>query len=149
MSIFPFIDSEIVDSSVTSKELPMFKEYAYDYERNCLLLDKEGNTFLVQGNDALRIWILKALYTPRYRFTAYSADFGSEQDDNLIGQPITKDILVLELERYIIESLMVNPYIKELSDFYFEAIWSGMKVSFCCLTVYGKENVTFLTGEVR
>ena len=48
----------------------MFREYAYDFENNCLLL-RDGNTYLVEGNEALRIWIFKALTTERFRYTAY------------------------------------------------------------------------------
>ena len=55
MSIFPFISPEILESGQAS-ELPMFREYAYDFENNRLLL-RDGNTYLVEGNEALRIWI--------------------------------------------------------------------------------------------
>ena len=76
MSIFPFISPEVLESSESS-ELPMFREYAYDFENNCLLL-RDGNTYLVEGNEALRIWIFKALTTERFRYTAYDGAFGSE-----------------------------------------------------------------------
>ena len=67
MSIFPFISPEILESGQAS-ELPMFREYAYDFENNRLLL-RDGNTYLVEGNEALRIWIFKALSrtVPLYR----------------------------------------------------------------------------------
>ena len=52
MSIFPFISPEILESGQAS-ELPMFREYAYDFENNRLLL-RDGNTYLVEGNEALR-----------------------------------------------------------------------------------------------
>ena len=64
MSIFPFISPEILESGQAS-ELPMFREYAYDFENNRLLL-RDGNTYLVEGNEALRIWIFKALSTERF-----------------------------------------------------------------------------------
>ena len=66
MSVFPFITppSSTEDSTTA---LPMFREYAYDYENNCLLL-RDGNTYLVEGNEALRIWIFKALATERFRY---------------------------------------------------------------------------------
>ena len=76
MSIFPFISPEILESGQAS-ELPMFREYAYDFENNRLLL-RDGNTYLVEGNEALRIWIFKALSTERFRYTAYDSAFGSE-----------------------------------------------------------------------
>ena len=65
MSIFPFIDPETLAAS-QDNALPMFREYAYDYENNRLLL-RDGQTYLVEGNEALRIWIFKALGTDRGR----------------------------------------------------------------------------------
>ena len=69
MSIFPFIDPDALAVS-QDNALPMFREYAYDYENNRLLL-RDGQTYLVEGNEALRIWIFKALDTARFRYTAY------------------------------------------------------------------------------
>lgn len=142
MSIFPFIDVE-QDEKDTVTELPVLKEYAYDFQENKLLLDENGKTFLVEKNEALRIWIFKALSTARSRYTAYSPDFGTEIEDNIIGKPIAEDIAVSEIQRYITEALMVNPYIQELSDFNFSRKESGMEVTFCCQSIYGKEDINF------
>ena len=67
MSIFPFIDASGVTDTKKVTDLPLLKEYAYDYARNELLLDENGCTYLVEGNAALRIWIFKALTTARFR----------------------------------------------------------------------------------
>ena len=114
MSIFPFIDPDALRQE-ESTELPLFREYAYDFQNNCLLL-KSGQTYLVEGNEALRIWIYKALATERFRYAAYDSDFGSEID-TLIGSPLHGDIAKSELKRFIVEALMVNPYIEELGNF--------------------------------
>ena len=116
MSIFPFIDSTST-STETNDELPMLKEYAYDFEKNELLLDEGGRTYMVEGNEALRIWIFKALFTERCHYTAYSFAFGSEIQDQVIGHSMNVEIVKLEIERFIIEALMVNPYIKRLDNF--------------------------------
>ena len=104
MSIFPFIDPETLAAS-QDNALPMFREYAYDYENNRLLL-RDGQTYLVEGNEALRIWIFKALDTERFRYTAYDSDYGSEID-TLIGA-VNSSVILPELKRFIIEALMVN-----------------------------------------
>lgn len=98
MSIFPFISPEMLENGQVS-ELPMFREYAYDFENNCLLL-RDGNTYLVEGNEALRIWIFKALTTERFRYTAYDSAFGSEIH-TLIGSSSHSDIVKSELKRFI------------------------------------------------
>ena len=135
MSVFPFITPRSrAEASATA--LPMFREYAYDYENNCLLL-RDGNTYLVEGNEALRIWIFKALATARFRYTAYDAAFGSEID-TLPGLSLNDEIAQSELKRFITEAIMVNPYIVELSNFLFTRTKSGMTVEFDCETVYGR-----------
>ena len=136
MSVFPFISPEnhITENSASS-DMPTFREYAYDFNAGQLKL-KNGVTYLVEGNDALKIWIYKALKTVRYSHTAYSRRYGWE-GMSLTGQAIDSEILYSELRRFIIEALMVNPYIRELSNFTFSAEGSRVTVAFDCLTVYG------------
>ena len=140
MSIFPFIDPDALGPE-ESTELPLFREYAYDFENNRLLL-RNGQTYLVEGNEALRIWICKALTTERFRYTAYDADFGSEID-TLIGSPLHGDIAKSELKRFITEALMVNPYIEELGNFQISQTGSGVIVEFDCTTVYGPDKISW------
>ena len=145
MSIFPFIDPDVLAVD-QDNALPLFREYAYDYENNCLRL-RNGQTYLVEGNEALRIWIFKALTTERFRYTAYDSAYGSEID-TLIGG-LNSRVILSELKRFIIEALMVNPYIQELSNFQFAQSGSGVQVEFDCTTIYGKERITWEVKEVR
>ena len=56
----------------------MSREYAYDFENNCLLL-RDGNTYLVEGQQRhCGYGYSKALTTERFRYTAYDGAFGSE-----------------------------------------------------------------------
>lgn len=148
MSIFPFIDSTSISTEI-SDELPMLKEYAYDFEKNELLLDAEGHTYLVEGNEALRIWIFKALITERFHYTAYSFAFGSEIQDQIIGHSMNVEIVKLEIERFIIEALMVNPYIQRLDNFTFENTSTGLTVNFECTSIYGTDTILIPVREVR
>ena len=140
MGVFPFINPDV--ALEVNKDLPMFREYAYDFENQCLKL-KDGNTYLVEGTEALRIWIYFALGTARYRYIAYDRAFGSEIEDKLMGQPLSDDVTRMELERYITEALMCNPYIEELSDFDFEPLQSGIQVTFQCRTIYGTDQFIY------
>lgn len=140
MGVFPFINPDV--ALEVNKDLPMFREYSYDFENQCLKL-KDGNTYLVEGNEALRIWIYFALGTARYRYIAYDRAFGSEIEDKLMGQPLSDDVTRMELERYITEALMCNPYIEELSDFDFEPLQSGIQVTFQCRTIYGTDQFIY------
>lgn len=143
IGIFPFVPTGEVEDIVDAdnEELPLYREYAYDFANNRLLTGPDGNTYLVEGNEALRIWIYKALRTPRYAHAAYDDDYGCELD-NLIGEPMSSDVTHLEIKRYITEALMVNPYIEELSDFTCTSTHSGVEVSFRVRTGYGTDTIT-------
>ena len=104
---------------------------------------------MVEGNEALRIWIFKALTTARYHYTAYSFAFGEEWEDQIVGRSMDGDILKLELERFIIEALMVNPYIKRLDNFVYENNLTGLTVTFDVTSVYGTDKIPFSPKEVR
>lgn len=145
MSIFPFmqIDVEAVDHS--TNEVPLPKEFAYDFEKNELKLDQTGNTYLVAGNEALQIWIYKALQTARYNYIAYSEDFGSETH-TLIGSARSYEITQSEIQRYITEALYFNNYIKEIKNFVFTKLDAGVQVEFEVVTIYGSINMVYQEG---
>lgn len=148
MSIFPFIEDDDNENEAVD-ELPLLKEYAFDFEKNELLLDAHGKTYLVEGNEALRIWIYKALTTERGYYIAYSEDFGSDYQEELIGQVVDQEIFKLEMERYIIEALMTSEYIESLDNFAFEETTAGLIVSFDCTSVYGTDTIQLPVKEVR
>lgn len=140
-SIFPFIDTSIIEDKEESVKDEVLCEYAYDFENNCLAKDASGRNYYVYGNDALRIHIYKALMTERFRHVAYSQDYGNEML-SLIGQNMNEEIAMMEVKRYIIEALMYdNMYIEELKDFRFEITRSKMEIRFTVVSVYGEMEV--------
>ncbi|MBQ8981625.1 MAG: DUF2634 domain-containing protein [Eubacterium sp.] len=153
MPDFPFIpDTLTVDTAEnleqmkSAVELPLFKEYAIDWDNNTLLL-KDGRPYLITGNEALKIWIYKALHpqTQIFKYNAYSNNYGNEFM-NLISRFVNTDIKRAELQRIITEALLVNPYILNLSDFVFSQTGSKMTIEFTVQTVYGKIDYTQTQG---
>ena len=134
MNLFP----ELTVAKISDeKRLPMYREWAFDFEREELKI-KHGKYYLVEGNEALKIWIYKALKTERFIFNAYSNKYGNEVSI-LIGTVEDEDILFSEISRYIEESLLVNPYIISVGDFIFSHISGGKIVTkFSVKTVYGE-----------
>lgn len=136
MNIFPFtVDAPELENK-DNTELPVFKELAYDYEKNCLLR-KGGKPYLVEKDEALQIWIYKAIKTKRFVWPAYTHTYGSEVDA-VIGISNDADIIDSEIKRYITETLMVNPYIQELSDFTFFHERDAVIVKYLVTTIYGR-----------
>lgn len=136
MSVFPFTTSAQENTSDV-KKLPLFREYAYDYENNCLKT-RGGHTYLVEKDEALKIWLYHALRVARYRYEAHSREYGCELEE-LIGSVSNREILESEIARYIREAVMVCPYIQEIGDF--EFFWEGgsrCTASFRVTSIYGR-----------
>ncbi len=118
-SLFPFFGDTQTDLT-DGESLPLYTEVAWDFVNNIPIVEK-GDFKIVTGNDAVRTWVYKAMKTERFRYQIYSWDFGSELE-SLIGQSYTPNLTKAESARYIKEALLVNPYIKSVSNIevYFE-----------------------------
>lgn len=134
---FAFIPTTLLETTElnTTVELPVFKELAFDFKTGQLLTNG-GKYYYVEKNEAIKIWIWKALFSSRYTYLAYSTDYGNEIY-TLIGRYLNKELLYSELRRMIEEALLCNPYIVSLSDF--DITQEGAKVicNFSVNTVYG------------
>lgn len=140
MTNFPFIPDDLTETPIEQKtpELPLFAEWAFDFDKNELLLEN-GRPYLIYGNDALKIWIWKALniHCERYAYNAYTFEYGNEFN-TLLARFTESDVKRSELKRIIKEALLVNPYIKDCNNFKFDQNGSRTRIEFDCLTIYGK-----------
>lgn len=140
-SLFPFIDidAEATDAENSTNELPICKEYAWDFDNNDFLL-KDGKFQTVEGNEAIKIWIWKALHTQRYRYPAYYWDYGHELEE-LIDQGLSDEAIKSEAERYINEALSLNKYITDVSVTNISIDGSKVNVDFTVTTIYGEVSI--------
>lgn len=136
---FPFIGST---RDAAKNELPLFKEYAWDFERDCFLYDVNGRHILLSGNPALEVWIYKALKTERFSYLAYSWQYGIELKP-FIGKVMGVQERYSELRRVITECLMVNPYIRSIDGIMFVPENHGalIRVHITLTTVYGEVEI--------
>lgn len=119
----------------TSVELPVFKELAFDFETG-QLKTRGGQYYYVEKNEALKIWIWKALHTSRFTYLAYSTDYGNELN-SLIGRYLAKPLLYSEIRRMIEETLLCNPYITSLTNFETQQKGATVYCTFEVNTIYG------------
>lgn len=136
-SNFAFIPTTLTEQTETAQvaELPVFKELAFDFETG-QLKTIGGQFYYVEKNEAIKIWIWKALKSSRYTYLAYSTDYGNEIY-TLIGRYLAKQLLYSELKRMIEEALLCNPYIKSLTDFQIEQKGAKVECLFAVNTIYG------------
>jgi hypothetical protein len=126
--------TEITDIQTTA-ELPIFRELAFDFETG-QLKTRGGQYYYVDKNEAIKVWIYKALFTSRYTYLAYSTNYGNEIY-TLVGRYLDREILLSELRRMIEEALLCNPYIISLTDFDITQKGSKVTCNFSVNTVYG------------
>lgn len=136
-SNYAFIPTTLLEDTAinTEVELPVFKELAFDFATK-QLKTTGGKYYYVEKNEALKIWIWKALFTSRYSYLAYSTNYGNEIY-TLIGRYLAKDLLYSELRRMIEEALLCNPYITSLTDFEVEQKGSKVTCTYSVNTIYG------------
>ncbi len=140
--LFPFIDSEIEDyvADNSSIELETVKEYAWDFENNRIILES-GKTVIVEGIEAVRVWIYKVLNTKRDNYPIYSEDYGFEKEV-LIRSKMSHDMIESEVKRLLEEALYVNPHINSVEDISLEITKHKVTVSFTVKTTFGDAEVT-------
>ena len=127
---------------IVAGDLPLFQEYAWDFERDCFLYDVNGRHILLTGNLALEVWIYKALKTERFEYLAYSWQYGIELKP-FIGKVMGVQERYSELRRVITECLMVNPYIRSIDSFSItpENRAELIRVHITLTTVYGEVEI--------
>lgn len=91
----------------------------------------------VDGEDAIKQYVAKAIRTARNRFLIYDEDYGSELEE-LIGESVTRELLEEEIPRVIKEAIIYDDRISSVGKFGISN--TGDKV-------YVKFTVTLATGQ--
>jgi len=86
------------------------RTYALDFDSG------EFTGHKIDGMDALRQFIRKAIITARYRYFIYNGQYGCELD-SLLGQDISQELLKSEITRVITEALIYDDRIEAVRRF--------------------------------
>lgn len=138
ISLFPILPSAVSVKSA-AESLPLCREVAWDFERGVPIF-KGGNPVIVEGADAVAVWIWHALRTVRGRHRIYTMDYGSDVE-TLVGQPYTEAIKQAEAIRYIREAILINPYVVSANDVAVSFAGGVLTISCTAKTVYGEVSV--------
>nr|DAM81584.1 MAG TPA: Protein of unknown function (DUF2634) [Caudoviricetes sp.] len=138
MSILPsFLQSLSDTKSIqedNSQVVKMPKEYSIDFQTGQLT----GK--IVEGIEAIKVWIWLCLHTERFRHAIYSADYGTSFEQ-YIGHVLSDEYINTDCESEITDALLINEYIESIEDF--EAVKDGehLRVSFRAVTKFGSIEV--------
>ena len=132
MGLFPaYIEADTTIGVEEKQTLP--KEYEIDFATGQLT----GR--IVEGREAIKVWIWLALRVPRYRFFIYTWDYGNEFEE-LIGQGYSEEYIEAEAQRMTEECLLVNEYIQDIQNFSLRMENSCLTIGFTANTLYGVIN---------
>ena len=137
MSILPsYLASTIQAQTAAAAVVETPKEYEVDFETGQLT----GR--IVEGVEAIKVWIWCCLHTQRFRWPIYSWDYGADLEQ-YIGQSITEEFLNADCEDEIREALLVNPYITDIEDFEASFDNGKLSISFTAVTKFGNTEVDY------
>jgi phage baseplate assembly protein W len=91
---------------------------------------------IIDGEDAVRQFIRKALITARSTFLIYDDQYGNEIDA-LIGQNVNNALFDVELIRLVREALIYDERIISVGDFVITRNADAVYVTFTALTTEG------------
>lgn len=97
--------------------------------------DGKPSTGMIDGLAAMEQAIYLRLRTERFRFPIFSWDYGTETED-WIGES-DPDLLQIDIESKITDSLMADDRILQVTDFTFAKEKGVVKVSFTVKTIFG------------
>ena len=129
MGLFPtYIESDAITEETQESKIP--KEYEIDFKTGQLT----GR--IVEGAEAIKVWIWLVLQTPRYRYYIYSWDYGNEFEE-LIGRGYSEEYINAEAQRMTEDCLLVNEHIESITDFSVGMENEQLTISFTANTIYG------------
>jgi phage baseplate assembly protein W len=132
MALTPNNETDILDDFLAEQTEPQpTKTYYIDFENGRI-----GSK--IDGDIALKQFVVKAIMTPRSRYAIYSDDYGCELDD-LIGEDVTPDLLNSEIPRMIRDALIYDDRISDVTNITVQKDGDKVYISFTVVTNTGDE----------
>ena len=137
MSILPsFLQS--LNNTKTIKEdsqvVKMPREYGIDFDTGQLT----GK--IVEGIEAIKVWIWLCLHTERFRHAIYSSDYGTALDQ-YFGHVLSDEYINTDCESEVTDALLINDYIESIENFGAVKDGEHLRISFRVVTKFGSLEV--------
>lgn len=91
------------------RDLPMMREVKFDFSTGQTLFER-GQPVIVEGAEAVKVWVWHAMQAERYHLEHESWRYGNELY-RLRGRNYQQGTIEAEAKRYITEALLACPYI--------------------------------------
>ena len=138
MSILPSFLQSLSDTNTIkrsdSQAVKMPKEYGIDFTTGQLT----GK--IVEGIEAIKVWIWLCLHTERFRHAIYSSDYGTSFEQ-YIGHVLSDEYINTDCESEVTDSLLINDYIESIENFGAVKDGEHLRISFRVVTKFGSLEV--------
>lgn len=124
-------------TNITDTGIPLLKEYAYDFDRDEIILDKNGKFIIVEGIEALKVRNYLSLKIYKGRFFIYKNRVGTKIKD-LIGKSI--NYVSLHIEEMIYEAIVDNRYVTDIDNLEINYVNGKVVVTFDVINIYKNYN---------
>ena len=135
MNNFPI--EAIAPTNVTNTNVTLLKEYAWDFDKDEIMLDKNGKFIIVEGIEALKVRNYLSLKIYKGRFFIYKNKVGTRLKD-LIGKSI--NYISMHVEEMIQEAIVDNVYVTDIDNLEINYVNDRIIVTFDVINIY--ENYT-------
>lgn len=139
MSLFPLISAVNDGTAVFSEGLPLCREVDWNFQTNQPVW-RGGNPVFVTGARAVLVWAWNALHTPRFAHDVFSSAYGLDRE-TLLGQAYSEGIREAEAIRVVRETMLVNPYITNVTQVGVNFAGSILYLRFKLTTIYGEVKI--------
>lgn len=139
MSILPSFLQELSDAKTIKEYINQVVKVPREYGINFQTGQLTGK--IVEGVEAIKVWIWLCLHTERFRHAIYSADYGASLEQ-YIGHVVTDEYVNTDCESEITEALLINEHIESIEDFEVVRGVDRLNISFRVVTRFGDFEVS-------
>ena len=126
-----------VPTNIADTSIPLLKEYAWDFDKDEIILDRNGKFIIVEGVEALKVRNYLSLKIYKGRFFIYKNKVGTRLKD-LIGK--SKNYVSLRVEEMIYEAIVDNVYVTDIDNLEINYVNSKIVVTFDVINIYKNYN---------
>lgn len=120
-------------TNIADASIPLLKEYAWDFEKDEIILDRNGKFIIVEGIEALKVRNYLSLRIYKGRFFIYKNKVGTRLKD-LIGK--SRNYVSLRVEEMIYEAIVDNIYVTDIDNLEINYVNDRIIVTFDVINIY-------------
>ena len=124
-------------TNITDTSIPLLKEYAWDFDKDEIILDRNGKFIIVEGVEALKVRNYLSLKIYKGRFFIYKNKVGTRLKD-LIGK--SRNYISLRVEEMLYEAIVDNVYVTDIENLEISYINDKVIVTFDVINIYKNYN---------